>query len=258
MNAKTPSSLGEFIRTRRDRLSPEQVGLAPGLRRRAKGLRREELAGLCGISPTWLTWIEQGRTEGVSAEALERIAKALLLSRAERSYLFELAGVRDPERPRFACDPKLDAMLKEAVAKIRTPAYVLDQEWNAVAWNAQAAQLFVDWLGRPKGERNLLRYTFLDAQARRFIVDWPTRAQRLVAEFRGECKAVLSTPEIRREVEELRSKSKEFDLYWSAQNVLEREGGERVFRHPKRGRVSLRQLTLSLATAPGMKLVMLL
>ncbi|GGH08216.1 helix-turn-helix transcriptional regulator [Silvibacterium dinghuense] len=258
MKAKTTSSLGAFIRTRRDRLSPEQVGLAPGFRRRAKGLRREELAALCGISPTWLTWIEQGRTEAVSAETLERIAAALRLSRAERSYLFELAGMRDPERPRVSCDPQLDAILKEAVAKIRTPAYVLDQEWNAVAWNPQAAQLFAEWLGKPKADRNLLRYAFLNPQARSFIVDWPSRAQRLVAEFRGECRAVLDTPEIKREVEELRSRSKEFDLFWSTQNVLEREGGERNFHHPKQGRLSLRQLTLSLAMAPGMKLVILL
>lgn len=250
-------SLGEFIRTRRERLQPEQVGLLPGARRRAKGLRREELAGLCGISPTWLTWIEQGRTEGVSARTIERIADALLLSRAERGYFFELAGMRDPERSDLECDPHLNEMLKKVVTKIQTPAYVLDQAWSAIVWNRQAAQLFNDWLGRSSGDRNLLRYTFLNPDARTFITDWPSRAQRLVAEFRGDCRTALDTSGIAGQVEELRRASKEFDLFWSTQNVLEREGGERRFHHPKQGKIVLRQLTLSLALSPGMKLVVL-
>ena len=258
MSAVHTISLGEFIRTRRERLRPEQVGLSAGSRRRAKGLRREELAGLCGISPTWLTWIEQGRTEGVSPGAIERIAGALLLSRAERGYLFELAGMRDPERSGPPCDPQLNEMLKKVVAKIQTPAYVLDQAWTATAWNRRAAQLFTAWLGTSSGERNLLRYTFLDPGARTFIADWSSRAQRLVAEFRGDCRAALDTPEIAGQVAELRGKSKEFDSFWRTQNVLEREGGERRFLHPKQGPMVLQQLTLSLATSPGMKLVILL
>jgi transcriptional regulator with XRE-family HTH domain len=251
-------SLGEFIRTRRERLTPERVGLPPGSRRRAKGLRREELAGLSGISPTWLTWIEQGRTEGISASAIERIAGALLLSRAERKYLFELAGIQDPERSDLACDPHLNEMLSMMVTKVQTPAYVLDYAWNAIAWNPQAAHLFTGWLDNLSTERNLLRYMFLDPDARKFITDWRSRAQRLVAEFRGDCRAALDTPEIVSHVEDLRRKSKEFDLFWSTQNVLEREGGERTFYHPKQGQIKLQQLTLSLATSPGIKLVVLL
>jgi transcriptional regulator with XRE-family HTH domain len=252
------SSLGVFIRTRRDRVTPGQVGLAPGLRRRAKGLRREELASLCGISATWLTWIEQGRTAGISAETIGRIGKALLLSKAERSYLFELAGMRDPDGPDLSNDPHRDAMLREAVGKIKTPAYILDHEWNALAWNRDAARLFPEWLGKSAADRNLLRYTFLNPRARTFIVDWPSRAQRLVSEFRGECKALLDTPAIKRHVGELRRASREFDVFWSTHNVLERQGGERLFEHPEQGRISLRQLTFSLSTSPGMKLVILL
>jgi transcriptional regulator with XRE-family HTH domain len=250
-------SLGEFIRTRRERLTPERVGLPPGSRRRAKGLRREELAGLCGISPTWLTWIEQGRTEGISASTVERIAGALLLSRAERRYLFELAGMQDPERSDLPCDPHLNEMLNKVVTKVQAPAYVLDYAWNTIAWNNQAAQLFTGWLGKSSGERNLLRYTFLNPDARTFISDWRSRAQRLVAEFRGDCRAAVDTPEIASQVEQLCRKSKEFDLFWSTQNVLEREGGERKFNHPKHGPILLQQLTLSLAASPGMKLVVL-
>ncbi len=258
MKTKSSFSLGAFIRTRRDRLTPDQVGLERGPRRRARGLRREELASLCGISSTWLTWIEQGRTVGVSAETIGRIAKALLLSKAERSYLFELAGMSNPEGSDLSIDPARAAMLREAVTKIKTPAYVLDHEWNAVAWNREATRLFTDWLGKSSEDHNLLRYTFLDSRARTFIVDWPSRAQRLVSEFRGECKALLDTPAIKKQVDELRRASKEFDSFWGTQNVLEREGGERDFIHPDKGRVSLRQLTFHLSASPSMKLVILL
>jgi transcriptional regulator with XRE-family HTH domain len=257
MSISQTVSLASFIRTRRERISPEQVGLPVGQRRRAKGLRREELAGLCGISPTWLTWIEQGRTDSVSAGAISRIAGALLLSRAERDYLFELAGVRDPEKATVS-ELNLDETLAEAVVKIKTPAYVLDRAWNAIAWNGHAAKLFVGWLDRESSERNLLKYMFLNGQARKFIAEWPLRAHRLVAEFRGDCKAILDDPEISTQIEELRRQSPEFDSLWSAHNVLEREGGERSFLHPTLGKMTLRQLTLRLAHSPNLKLVILL
>lgn len=257
-NVMHQDSLGSFIRSRRERLSPEQVGLAPGSRRRAKGLRREELAGLCGISPTWLTWIEQGRTDSISNTTLSRMAAALLLSRAEREYLFELAGMRDPEHHGVPAEPALSETLKDVVAKIQTPAYVLDHAWNAIAWNRHAADLFIGWLDQDDDHPNLLQYMFLVPQARSFIADWSLRAQRLVAEFRGDCKSMMDDAEIAAQIEELRRKSAEFDTFWSTQNVLEREGGERSFVHPSQGPLTLRQLTLRLAQSPNLKLVILL
>ena len=250
-------SLGSFIRNRRERLSPEQVGLPAGFRRRAKGLRREELAGLCGISPTWLTWIEQGRTDSVSTNAISRIAEALHLSKAERDYLFELAGVRDPKKADLFSEPNLVEMLQATLKKIETPAYVLDRVWNAIAWNRQAASLFVGWLDRGSAERNLLKYMFLNPRARDLICDWPLRAQRLVAEFRGDCKAVLYDQEINAQIEALRKSSSEFDSLWSAQNVLEREGGERAFLHRRHGKMTLRQLSLRVTHSPSLKLIIL-
>lgn len=258
MKTSHPTSLGDFIRTRRDRLSPEQVGLHAASRRRAKGLRREELAALCGISPTWLTWIEQGRTTSVSAQAVSRIGEALLLTKTEREYLFELAGVRDPSRIVEQTAMDLGEILAEAVARIQTPAYVLDRGWNVIAWNAEAANLFLSWLGKKASSPNLLQYMFLNPEARAFIADWPLRAQRLVAEFRNDCRAILDEEEIKNRVAELRQKSEQFETFWSAHDVVEREGGERVFLHPERGKITLRQLTLRLTHSPNMKLVILL
>lgn len=257
--SETPRPLlGEFIRNHRERLAPEQVGLSPGLRRRAKGLRREEVAGLCGISPTWLTWIEQGRARSLSAPTLARLASALLLTPAERAYLFDLASLRDPDAGDPAGEaPVLGIGLQAALAKIRAPAYVLDRHWDAVAWNRPASVLFAAWLGRGAKERNLLRFTFLDPGARLFIADWDERARRLVAEYRADRSASLQEPATRAQVESLRAESAEFDRLWRRQDVQEREGGERVFEHPVQGRVSLRQLTLRVAQAPQLKLVML-
>jgi len=251
------TTLGSFIRTRRERLQPQDVGLNAGSRRRAKGLRREELAALCGISPTWLTWIEQGRTESTSAATLARISHALLLSRAEREYLFELAGIRDPEKGEYAAEPNIRAQLQEAVKLIQTPAYVLDYAWNAIVWNKHAEKLFLDWLVSGEAQPNLLNYMFLNPSARQFIVDWPGRAQRLVAEFRGDCRGVMDDVTITNQIDVLRQSSPEFDSFWGTQNVLEREGGERAFLHPGRGHMVLRQLTLRIGHSPNMKLIIL-
>jgi len=253
--------LGEFVRNHRERITPQSVGLPPGFRRRAKGLRREELAALCGISPTWLTWIEQGRALSLSAGTLASLATALSLNPAERAYLFDLAALRDPAAggvsPGEAAAAALRASLAGAVSKFRSPAYVLDADWNAIAWNRPAAALFDGWLGKAATERNLLNYMFLDPGARTFIDDWPERARRLVAEFRADRRAGLQEKATKARVAALRRGSVDFDRFWSGQDVLAREGGERVFLHPAQGRVSLRQLTLQVATAPDYKLVLL-
>ncbi|MGN4224056.1 helix-turn-helix domain-containing protein, partial [Burkholderia gladioli] len=158
LDATPARALGDFIRAHRERLTPEALGLPPGPRRRTPGLRREEVAQLCGVSPTWYTWIEQGRQVSASADALARIAVALRLSRAERAYLFELAAQRDPAEPELATADVPDTLVA-AVDLVAAPAYVLDRQWNALAWNAPAAALFAGWLDGDH-DRNLLRFTF--------------------------------------------------------------------------------------------------
>src|SRR5580700_7387763 len=183
--------LGEFIRSHRERLAPAAIGLAVGSRRRTPGLRREEVAQICGLSATWYTWIEQGRDVSVSPTALARLAGALQLGRAERAYLFELAGRHDPT-PDASEPGDLPPALLACVAAIGSPAYVLDRSWDARSWNATAERLFTGWLDRP-GERdfqhNLLRFIFLEPAARSLICDWDTRARRVTAEFRAHAGA---------------------------------------------------------------------
>jgi len=247
--------LGSFLRARRESLRPEQVGLTEGMRRRTPGLRREEVAQLAGVSITWYTWIEQGRDVSVSASALARLASGLRLSRAERSYLFEIAGKRDPERPGASDDPP-DEILA-CVDAIDGPAYILDRTWRARRWNAKASLLFAGWLDAD-GEKNLLRYIFLRPEARTLILDWTSRARRVVAEFRAAVTAYADDPEIRRLVEELRIQSPDFERCWDTQGVLAREGGERAFDHPAMGLLHYQQVSLSLAGWSDYRLTMLL
>jgi transcriptional regulator with XRE-family HTH domain len=255
LDATPARALGEFIRAHRERLSPMAVGLPPGPRRRTPGLRREEVAQLCGVSPTWYTWIEQGRPVSASADALARIAVALQLSRAERAYLFELAAQRDPAEPDPAAHDAPAALL-ETVELIGAPAYVLDRQWNALCWNAQAAALFVGWLDG-ENDRNLLTYTFTAAQAKSLIVDWETRARRLVAEFRADSIRHLNDAPSRTLIDSLSEQSAAFARFWASQDVGEREGGTREFDHPARGRLVFDQITLKPAHREDLKLVIL-
>ncbi|KDP88730.1 MmyB family transcriptional regulator [Cupriavidus basilensis] len=247
--------LGRFLRAHRERVAPEQVGLAPGRRRRTPGLRREELAQLSGLSATWVTWLEQGRPVALSARALASLASALRLTRAERAYLFELAGRRDPMQ---AQDEHVPATVLASVEAIAGPAYLLDRQWNALAWNAAAADLFIGWLDPASAERNLLRSMFLSPGLQALVDDWPHRAARLVAEFRAHSIRHAEDPPTRALVEGLITESQVFRKDWLSQDVEERQGGRRGFRHPRRGLLHFEQLTLVPAAAPGLTLVMLM
>ncbi len=266
MDAPGPDSSGEaeqlgvFLRAARERLQPEAVGLPAGRRRRTRGLRREEVAALCAISPTWYTWIEQGRTQAVSVATLDALAQGLRLSAAERAYLFELARRADPRAALVSRSPvgePEDRACANLVLQMRCPAYALDAHWDLLACNSQARRLFAPWLGEDgPGEPNLLRWVYRDPAARAWIVDWPLRARRLAAEFRADTAALREDPRHRRFVATLRAQSTEFDGAWRSQQVLEREGGLRAFATAE-GPRDYRQFTLRGGVAGGVKLIVL-
>ncbi|WP_354681055.1 helix-turn-helix transcriptional regulator [Cupriavidus plantarum] len=249
------SALGTFLRNHRERLTPADVGLPPGRRRRTPGLRREEVAQLSGLSATWVTWLEQGRPVAMSARALDGLAQALRLSRAERAYLFALAGKAEP---RAATDPSVPAPLLASVQAIAGPAYLLDRQWTALAWNAAAAELFVGWLDAGSEDRNLLRAMFLSPRLQALVEDWPHRAARLVAEFRVHSLPHAGDAPTRALIEGLQDASPAFREAWASQDVEERQGGRRGFHDRARGIVYFDQLTFIPPAAPGTMLVMLL
>ena len=249
-------AFGDFVRARRENITPAVVGLPVGTRRRTPGLRREELALLCGLSTTWFTWIEQGRDVSVSPHALARLSDALRLGRAERAYLFDLAGKRDPHQEHGETESIAPAVLA-CVDAIGCPAYTLDRRWTARSWNAAAAKLFVGWLDGEE-DRNLLRFTFCQPAAQSLICDWENRARRLAGEFRAACSARFDDPELRVFIAGLRQDSRAFAQFWDQHGVLGREGGERTFNHPRDGFLRYEQATFNLASEPDVKLTMLM
>ncbi|WP_394779774.1 helix-turn-helix transcriptional regulator [Undibacterium sp.] len=259
----TNHDLGKFIRTHRERVRPEDAGLRTTGRRRTPGLRREELAQLCDVSPTWITWLEQGRPVTASVETLAAMADALKLTAAERAYLFTLAGKLNPAASEEAAHSGADAVLS-SLAYISVPAYILDRQWNALAWNDAARDLFAGWLDQQVGSQlrdiqppNLLHFTFLSPKARKLIVDWEDRARRLVAEFRADCGRHVDDTAVQPLIAGLCTHSKEFATYWQDYDVTTREGGTRQFRHPQRGLLIYQQTTFYAAVRSDLKLVML-
>lgn len=252
--------LAEFLRARRARLQPAMFGLEAGTRRRTPGLRREEMAQLAGVSATWYTWIEQGRDVSVSASALARLCRIIGLTSAERAYVFDLGGKRDPHLGQTPGTGEIPVGLTAAVKAIAAPAYVIDKTWTALCWNAAAMHLFTGWLGKesgPEGERNLLRFIFLNPHARTLIHDWDVRARRVAAEFRADYSHHLEAADLQALIAELSAKSPFFAESWHAHAVIEREGGTRTFNHPTDGFLRYEQLSFSLARHPDVKLVML-
>lgn len=261
MNSKT-GELGAFVRAHRERLAPAQAGLLVHGRRRTRGLRREELAQLCGVSTTWITWIEQGRSVQPSTRVLDRLSEVLQLSAAERAYLFHLAERADPSRAHTGSAVAPPPAIEKLVRTLHYPAYVLDRYWNLPIWNEAASSVFQGWLDwtadTDQDKPNLLQFLFLSEIAQDLIIDWEARARRLTAEFRSDVGKCLDDPGLQHLLSALSAESKDFRQLWNSQDVLEREGGIRNFLHPTRGRISFEQLTLVPSIGMDFKLVVLL
>ena len=245
--------LGRFVRSHRERTPPDTLVR----RRRTPGLRREELAARAGIGVTWCAWIEQGREISVSPEALSRLSRALALTPAERAYLFELAGRRDPAASQANQPSEAPEGVAAIVQALSCPAYGLDPLWNACCWNKAAQDLFAGWLDEDH-QRNLLRYAFIAPQARTLLPDWEQRARRILAEFRADSARMLNEPALDSLIGELRGKSDLFAGEWDMQTVMAREGGERTFMHPKDGIVRYVQHTFHPAERREYKVVVLM
>jgi transcriptional regulator with XRE-family HTH domain len=257
------NKLGEFIRAHREHIKPIDVGLPDGGRRRTPGLRREELAQLCEVSPTWLTWLEQGRPVSASGKMLGKLADVMHLTIAERAYLFNVAEKRDPKLTADDMEPAegLDAI----VDAIKAPAYILNRQWDVIAWNHAASDLFIGWLDcgsstliNSTAPPNLLQFMFQERTARELIVDWPDRAERLVAEFRADCGKYADQEPLAGLIATLTQTSTTFRQLWTSQHVVSREGGMRRFSHPAQGMLMFDQTTFHLAKRYDLKLVMLL
>ncbi len=225
------ANLSSYLRERRERLDPAALGY-PGGRRRTPGLRREEVAQRANISATWYSWLEQGRGGAPSAGVLNRIAKALLLTDAEREHLFLLGLGRLPDvryHPPAGVTPRLQRVLD---AMETSPAFIRTVSWDVVAWNAAAAAVLTDYATLPPSERNVLRLMFLSPASRVMNLDWEGVARSLVTVFRADAARAGANAAIAPLVEELRSRSEDFARLWEAGEVNDPSDGIKRLRHP--------------------------
>ncbi|GGP54107.1 DNA-binding protein [Streptomyces variabilis] len=235
------AELSEFLRTRRARLKPRDVGLPDlGRHRRVPGLRREELAQLAGVSVAYYTRLEQGNGRNVSAEVLDAIARALRLSDAEHTHLTHLARPgrrRRPPEPRSRQTRPALRQLLEAMETV--PAYVVGRRSEILAWNRMATAVFGDWGALPPQERNWARMVFLDPAHRELFVEWEQKACDMVAYLRMDAGRHPDDPALSALVGELSVKSEEFRTLWARHDVKEKSHGVKRLRHPLVGELTL-------------------
>lgn len=240
--------LGRFLRTRRERIPPDQVGLPTGPRRRTNGLRREEVAVLAGLSPTWYTYLEQARDIRPSPEVLDSLARVLQLTEDERRYMHVLAygEVIHPEP--LEADIPGEQLLKQVVALMDEstyPVYSTDQYCDLIAWNTAATEWFDDWSLTPPEERNFLRWMLCSPVAQQVLVDWEQDTRDIVARWRAEVAKWPADPRIPQLVAEFSTISPHFERWWNDHDVREHRSRLRRFRHPKMGVQVLRMVVIS-------------
>src|ERR1700744_4785648 len=218
-HAETSESLlGTYLRDRRTRLDPASFGL-PLKRRRTPGLRREEVAQRANVSATWYTWLEQGRGGAPSADVLDRIARAMMLTDVEREHIYLLGLGRPPEvryHPPEGVTPRLQRLLdalQPSAALIRTAI------WDVVAWNRAATVMLTDYESLPPEQRNVLRFIFLDPRARAAQYDWTSVARYAVGAFRVDVARAGAAQKVSAFVDELCAQSPEFAAMWRGHNV---------------------------------------
>lgn len=239
----------EFLATRRARLTPAQVGLPPGGRRRVPGLRREEVAVLAGVSTEWYTRLEKGHISGVSEEVLSAVATALRLDEAEVTYLFDLARAARPRpgtvRRRRAMEvPQSVQWMLDTISG--SAAIVANGRLDLLATNVLGRALYSPLYTEGAKVPNIARYQFLDRSAYDYYVDWDAAANVTVALLRTEAGRDPGNKELRDLIGELSTVSDEFRTRWATHNVRLHHGGRKQFVHPVVGVVDLDYLTMDL------------
>jgi len=237
--------LGTYLRDRRMKLDPAALGFPPE-RRRTPGLRREEVAQRANISPTWYTWLEQGRGGAPSPDVLDRISRALMLTEVEREHLFLVGLGRPPEvryRENGGVTPRLQRVLD---ALDPSPALIRTAIWNVLAWNRAATVMLGDYGSLPPHQRNVLRIVFLDARSRVVQYDWESVARHIVGAFRVEAARAGAAAEVEPLVDELCRLSPEFRAMWRDNDVREIHGEAiKRIRHPVLGPLAFEYSTFS-------------
>ncbi len=246
--------LGAYLKDRRAKLDPTAFGF-PMTRRRTAGLRREEVAQRANVSATWYTWLEQGRGGAPSADVLNRLARALMLTDVEREHLFLITLGRPPEVRYHAAEGVTPRLQRVLDALELSPAIVKTSTWDIVAWNRAAAAVLADYEKFAPRERNGLRLIFCNPEVRAAQPDWEAAARFVVAAFRVEAARAGAAERVKDLVGELSRESAEFAAMWRNNDVRTYGEGTKHLRHPKAGLIGLEYSAFAVDGRPDLGMV---
>lgn len=246
--------LADFLRSRRERITPEQVGLPRGSRRRTPGLRREEVAQLSAVGVTWYTWLEQARDIQVSPQVLDALARALLLDRSERTHLFSLAGAVDPA-PGTEC-PSITPALRALLRQLEPiPACVQNSRYDILAHNRTYGRMLCDMDAVPVADRNVMLLAFMNEEWRTSVMDVAAVTRLMTAKFRASMAGHLAEPSWKALLKRLEAQSPEFREVWARHEVLGPGARSKIFRNAHVGLLRLETTDLWLGPSSGPRLV---
>lgn len=247
--------LADFLKTRRSKVTPSQVGLSSSIRRRTPGLRREEIAQLAGIGITWYTWLEQGRPIQVSSQVVESLSRVLFLDKEERNHLYQLANLPlpiDTITPQETVTPILQHVLDSLYL---SPAILINQRWNVIAWNQAACIVLGDFLHMNERERNIVWAMFTNQKYKQLYVDWNLHAKNLLARFRSSCSQYIEDSWFSTFVDELKLKSQEFSQLWPLHEILSHSEVCKQLNHEKVGLLDFEVSKFDVADLSGLTII---
>jgi transcriptional regulator with XRE-family HTH domain len=247
--------LAAFLRSRRERITPEDAGLPGGYRRRTAGLRREEVAQLSGVGVTWYTWLEQGRPIRASVQVLEAVARTLRLDAIERQHLFRLAEMPDTAHPDENA-PVLRPQIQVVLDGLNPmPASVVTERFDILAWNAAYATLFPRNAEAPPSDRNALLYIFTGPDCCSAVDNRADQRAAMVAQLRAAYGHHVGDPAWTGFIRRMEAASREFAAMWATQDVAQPAYYAKVFRHPLYPRLEMTSTSFAVQTAPGTRMV---
>jgi transcriptional regulator with XRE-family HTH domain len=248
------TELAAFLRTRRERISPEDVGLPPGTRRRTAGLRREELAQLAGVGVTWYTWLEQGRKINASVQVLDAVARTLKLDPTERAHLFRLADVPGTANIPGCDDCQLPDSVQQILDALPIPACVVTERFDLLAWNPIYASLFPRLTSAPPGERNTLLSVLTAPACCSPMPDRHVQCDAMIGQLRVAYGKRVGDPAWTHFIRRLEAESPAFAKAWAAQDVAQPTGVVKKLRHPAVGKITVTSTSFAVHAVPGARM----
>ncbi len=252
--ANQRAQLSEFLRSCRARLSPSEIGLPSGKRRRTPGLRREDVASLAGLSSTWYTWLEQGRNVRASDRVLEKLSQTLRLSATERDYLFLLAQ----NRPAPILGPPVAHVpdtVKRTLDALNVPAQMITPRWDVVFWNRMVKRCIRDYDAMPAERRNLFRILMTGPEYRENASEFETLARRIVAKLRVDYSQAANDPDFDALIREMSEVSPMFRALWRSPEVSDRSEGVHLLKHPQLGGITFEHTSYVVEGIPTLRVV---